>query len=193
MIRIAQENDFLEIAKMHNNYLRYGFLSTLGEKLLFLIYQSMVNSKYAFCIVAEENQKIIGFVSGATSIGKFYKEFLKKNFIKCSIILFPKIFNLKILKKIFETLFYPIKNIDLPEAELLSIVVEKDYQGQNVSQKLFQRLVEEFKKRDVKEFKVIVGDNLIHACKFYEKMGGVFFTKINIHKEQSSSVYLFKI
>lgn len=49
MIRIAQEKDFFEIAKIHKYYLRDGFLSNLGLKFLFLILQSIVNSKFAFC------------------------------------------------------------------------------------------------------------------------------------------------
>lgn len=193
-LRLATVEDSKSISKLHHQYIPSGFLSILGLLFLKLIYESMVNSKYSFCTIAEDSGKITGFVSGAVDVSGFYKEFLKKNFIKAGMILFPKVLNPKFMKKIIEILFYPVKKKNnLPEAELLSIVVEKNYQGKEVSQKLFEKLVEEFKRRNVNQFKVIVSSILIPACRFYEKMGGVLQSEIEVHKGEKSRVYVWRL
>lgn len=154
----------------------------------------MVTSKSAFCLVVIEDEKIIGFVSGTENISMYYKEFLRKNFLKASIILFPKLSHPKIAKKINETLFYPVKKEkDLPEAELLSIVVEKSYQGKGISLMLFEKMIDEFKKKKINKFKVVVGSNLTAACRFYEKMGGVLHSEVEVHKGEKSRIYIWKI
>lgn len=159
-----------------------------------LMYQTMITSQNAFCIVAEKNEEVIGFVSGATSVGGFYKEFLKNNFLRASIILLPKVFNPLTIKKIIETLFYPAKKErGLPNAELLSIIVERNYQGKGISRKLFDSLIKEFKNRGIDQFKVVVGLNLKQACRFYEKMGGFLHSEIEVHKGEKSRIYVWNI
>ena len=81
----------------------------------------------------------------------------------------------------------------MPKAELLSIVVNETYRGKGISQKLFARLVEEFKKRGSEQFKVTVGSNVKPACRFYEKMGGILHAEIEVHKGEKSRVYVWEI
>ena len=193
-IEKAKDIDIEHVASLHREYINTGFLSSIGSTFLKLIYQSMVNSNNAFCIVAIEKRNIIGFVSGANDVGGFYKDFLRMNFIKASTILLPKILNLQFVKKIIETLLYPArKEQNLPNAELLSIVVDKNYRGKGIAQKLFEKLEEEFKIRNVNRFKVIVGSNLISASRFYEKMGGILYSEIEVHKDKKSQIYIWKI
>jgi ribosomal protein S18 acetylase RimI-like enzyme len=153
----------------------------------------MIHSQYAFCILCK-NREIIGFVCGTVSVGGFYREFLGKNFLKAGILLFPKLFNPIFARKIVETLCYPAKGGNvLPEAELLSIAVDETYRGKGMSQRLFSELVEEFKRRNVQQFKVVVGEKLIAACKFYEKMGGILHPEIEVHKGEKSKIYVWRI
>lgn len=81
----------------------------------------------------------------------------------------------------------------MPEAELLSIVVDEAYRGKGISPRLFNKLIEEFKKVGIEKFKVVVGSNLLPACRFYEKMGGVFHSEIEVHKGERSRVYVWEI
>ncbi len=192
--RLATEKDEKKIAELHHDYINKGFLSELGINFLELLYKAMIKSNEIVCIVAEKENEIIGFVSGAIDLKKFYKEFLKENFLKATFKIFPKVFNPKILLKIYETIFYPIKiNQTIPHAELLSIVVKKEYQGKNIGEELFKYLKKEFKKRGVSEFKVIVGENLPKAVKFYEKMNGKLIGKIEVHRGNISRIYGWKI
>ncbi len=193
-IEKAKDIDIEHVASLHREYIKTGFLSSLGLPFLALMYRSMSNSNNAICLVAKVDDKIIGFSSGAISVGAFYKDFLRRNFIKTSMMLLPKIIDIRFVKKIFETLLYPAKKEqNLPKAELLSIVVDVSYRGKGTAQKLFVKLEEEFRSRNVKQFKVIVGSKLIAACRFYEKMGGVFSAKVEVHKGEKSRVYVWEM
>ncbi|HPO61064.1 MAG TPA: GNAT family N-acetyltransferase [Exilispira sp.] len=190
-IRVATRKDSYFIARLHQKYINKGFLSILGISFLNALYKYIATSKESFCIVAEESDKILGFVSMTENVSKLYKSFIKKNFAKIIIMLFPKILNVKILKKIYETLKYPSEKLpDLPDAELLSIVVDSNYQGKNISRLLFEALLYECDKRNIKSFKVVVGDNLARAKRFYEKMGGKKVNHIEVHKGEKSLIYV---
>ncbi|GJM17010.1 MAG: hypothetical protein DHS20C13_23370 [Thermodesulfobacteriota bacterium] len=187
----ATTNEGIQIAQLHKEYIGSGFLGSLGTPLLELVYNSMIDSEIAFCIVAKDDEKVVGFVSGTTSMSGFYLQFLKDNFFKACVLLLPKFIKPAFMKKILESFFYPIRiNSSHPKAELLSIVVDQDYQGKGVSRDLFLELAREFGKKNVNKFKVIVGDNLVPAKKFYEKMGGILSDEIEVHNGEKSKVYI---
>jgi len=195
LVRNANFSDCRGVAKIHKECLAKSFLATLGEKFLILLYKTLVEYKKGILLVAEDDGKIIGFVSATTNTSGFYRYFLKKNFIKASFLLLPKAISLNTLKKIFETLKYSKKNeinILLPKAELLSIAVKEDYQRKGVAQHLFKALVNEFHKKGIKEFRIVVGSKLFKAKKFYQKMGCVKLGEFELHKGEKSEIYVFR-
>ena len=194
VIRLANKKDCPQVAKIHRQEIKKGFLSELGEKFLSKLYGTMIVSVFAFVIVAKSRDRVIGFISGCTSVSKFYKDFFKKYFFQVSLLLLPKIFRISILKKICETLKYPKqKKRKLPEAELLTIAVSPAFQGKGVAEELFKDFLNEMKKRKVKQFKVVVGEELGRAIKFYEKTGFQLHSSISIHKNKQSRVYIFTL
>lgn len=108
-IEKSKTGDHTQIAALHQKHINTGFLSSIGLPFLTLLYTSMTTSKNAFCFVSREDEKIIGFISGAINVGAFYKEFIKRHFFTACFIFSPKILNSVFLKKIFETLLYPVK------------------------------------------------------------------------------------
>lgn len=193
-IRKAKYSDCSSIAKIHKENLDESFLGSLGERFLKNLYECLSVYEDGIILVAEENNKIVGFVCGTTHIGKFYRYFIRKKFIKVSFLLAIKMFDLITLKKIFEILVYPKKhsNFSLPEAELLSIAVEKNYHGKGVSEKLFKAFVVEFNRLGVDRFKIVVGDKLYRAKSFYKKMKCVKVGEIEIHEGENSEVYVYE-
>jgi len=199
MIKIEKTTKFEDIkciAHLHKVYISSGFISSLGDKFLITLYDYISKSNKSFCIVAKENENIIGFVSGTQNLSELYKGFLKENFFKAFLVLLPQIFKPKMLFKIIETLIYPKKkNIipNIPDAELLSIAVNEAFQGKGRASLIFNALVEEFKKQKINSFKIIVGSNLNRASKFYEKIGCKKTTEIEIHKGEKSYIYVYNI
>ena len=52
-----------------------------------------------------------------------------------------QIFNFGKIKKIMEVLFYPKKEKDLPEAELLTIAVKNEFQGQGIAGNMLEKFI----------------------------------------------------
>lgn len=193
LIRPVNRCDVPVIAELHKTQISQGFMSSLGLPFLSLLYCSMCCSQRAFCLVAEDGQGIAGFISGAVSVKQFYLEFIKKYFFRATLILSKRLFIPGTVAKIFETLLYPKKEGDMPHAELLSIVVDERCRGMGMSSRLFQELSNEFKRRGAGDFKVVVGDKLVAACKFYEKMGGRRLGDIEVHRGDKSRVYMWSL
>ncbi len=189
-IKLAQKEEALEVAKIHKKEIGKGFLSSLPLSFLDKFYQALAVSPASFCLVAKENNEVIGFIAGTTSIGGFYKYFLKNYFFYSCLILLPKILS---LKKILETLFYPVKEKDMPAPELLTMAVKSNFQGQGIASKIFSEFVSEMKKRNIPSFKVLVGEELKPAISFYEKNGFKFLKNTKVHANNNSRIYIYDI
>ena len=66
-------------------------------------------------------------------------------------------------------------------------------QGRGVAGELLNAFNKEISKRGIKEYKVIVGQNLVPANKFYLKNGFQFHSQDAVHKNSPSNVYIYKI
>ncbi len=172
-----------DIARLHIEGISTGFISSLGHDFVAALYEAIVQSKSSFGIVAEGNDKILGFIAFTTNLNKLYKSVITKSGIKFAFLLAWKIFSLKTIKKVFETLFYPnrIKKLDLPSAELLSVVVAKDAQGKGLGAKLVQKGLAECAKRKLDKVKVLVGADNKPANELYQKCGFELVGQIENH------------
>jgi len=85
----------------------------------------------------------------------------------------------------------PIAPDSLPKAELISIVVDEEKRSRGIAKDLLEALNHEFLLQGIKQFKVYVGVENKRACRFYEKLGGRFTKKIEVHQGQLSNVYVF--
>ena len=105
-------------------------------------------------------------------------------------LLLRQVLHWKTLRRILETLFYPSKLADgLPQAELLSIVVDPGARGSGVGTALLNALLEEFRRRGCGEFRVLVGADLERANAFYVKHGFTL-TETTDHHAAASHVYV---
>jgi len=193
--RYAKEEDATQIANLHYNYISWGFLSTLGADLLKCLYKSLILFPRGVVLVAINDGNIAGFVSAVLALKEYYLYFSKKCLLKIMTIIAFKLLNLSNLRKILENLFYPSKRSEiknLPKAELLTIVVAKDYQGTNAATSLFQHLREWFKNKGVKEFTTTVGERNLRSAKFFKKMGCELVGTIEIHKGDVSKIFLYR-
>jgi len=186
MINLADKKYAKILAQIHKDEISAGFLSSLPSNFLEKFYISVIEND--FSVIAKENGEIVGFIAGTADIGKLYSYFLKRYFFHSAVILLPKIFN---LRKIMETLFYP-KNKEI-KAELLTIAVKKEFQGKGVARYMLEFFVSEMRKRGVNKFKVLVGEELKPAIRFYEKNGFKFLKRTEVHKGQKSMIYIFNV
>ena len=193
-IRNAHTSDCASIATLHKELLPTSFLGRLSGRFLDLLYTELLCSNNGIVIVGEEQGRIVGFITGTVNTSQFYKYFLKRNFLSAGLLLLPYIIKKDVSTRIFETFTYGKKatSASLPEAELLSMAVGETYQGRGVGQELFAHLVEEYRRRGVNCFKVVVGDTLERANKFYLKVGCRKRGEYEVHRGEKSNVYVFE-
>ena len=73
------------------------------------------------------------------------------------------------------------------------MAVDEQYLGKGLAQSLFYELVDAFASKGVAEFKIVIGEDLIRAQQFFEKMGAEKVARIEVHQGQGSWVYVYKI
>jgi len=191
-IFFAEENDALQIAKIHQEEIKKGFLSSLKVIFLCKFYEAIINSRCGICIIIKKDNEIIGFITGVTDINIFYKYFFKNYFFSLISIILLRAFNFSVISKVIEIIFYPKKTKDLPKAELISFAVKNKFQSQGLGTQLLQKFIIEMKNRQINIFKVLVGKKL-RAVSFYKKNGFSELRLINVHNNQQSIIFIYKI
>ena len=173
MIELLKTEHAVEVARLHIEGISTGFISSLGEKFVAALYESIAQSPHGFGFVAEQEGRIVGFVAFTTDLNGLYKSILKKNLFRFSLLLFRKLFSWNTIKKIAETLFYPTRSegSQLPKAELLSIVVADSQRGKGLARSLIQKGLAECQSRDISSVKVLVAGFNEPANRLYQRTG----------------------
>lgn len=183
----------MQIACIHRDSISEGFLSTLGSRFLALLYESIDRAPDCVLIVIRVDGKIVGFVSGGQTLKQVYKMMLGA-WGRLFMALLPAMLSPRKLHRIAETVLFSNKNMggdmDLPPNELLSIAVSKEFRGQGFADQLFNNLVDHFRVRGVEKFKIVVGEALQPAHKFYRRMGAYPVAHAEVHKGSRSTVYV---
>lgn len=198
MIIINPIDDSLlkEVARLHIEYIKSGFMSQLGERFLKCFYKTISKSESSYLAVyINEKNEVCGFISGTISLLNLKKDF-KKN---CKLIIIASFLKLifdpvKILKFFESYMYASSKKFKVTtNSELISIAVKQELRGKGIAKILYDSLIDFFKEKNANIFKIMVGSNLTEANKFYEKMGAKKILEIEIHKGTKSYLYLHNI
>jgi len=197
MIRPAIENDSYSLAKLHIETLTRSFLAGLGINFLSNLYKFLIQNEKVW--VYEEELEVKGFVSYSGNTAGMMKRFLI-NSPGCIISLvlgtISKPANLKQFVETFRAPFKLKKNkeiINIPLGELLSISVSPNCQASGIGSQLVKALEEYLQQNQIFSYKVVAGEELVGANKFYIKNGFVLVSQIKIHGEKLSNIYIKEI
>jgi hypothetical protein len=188
----ATKNNSAEIAKLHIENIKSGFLTKLGHKLLTEIYSFIIGSPESFCYIVTDGKDINGFICATEDCRLLYKRFFKNNFYWGFRILFSKIFRPDIIRKSIDHVFLPRKRAILPPSEILTIAVDNKIVRKGIGTKMFKSIKGEFARRKKETFIAVVGVKLKASNNFMKKMHGKKFTEIEIHKGERSNVYFWQ-
>lgn len=181
-----------QVARLHMENINQGFLATLGERFLTQMYAAIDSGETSVLLVEEREGRVVGFVTGASGMGAIYKRMLRRP-LSLGVAMLPVLFSVSRLKRIFEILRYSGGGglpEGVPDAELLSIAVASHARGQQVADRLYQRLVEHFRGEGLEAFRIIVGSALEPAHRFYRRMGAEPIATVEVHKGESSVLYV---
>jgi ribosomal protein S18 acetylase RimI-like enzyme len=183
MITPLEKQHAEQVAQLHIDGIPTGFISSLGEKFVTALYESVAESPYGFGFVEETDGRVGGFVVFTTNIKGLYKTICLKKGIHFFFLLFSKLMSPKNVKKIAETLFYPNRSEakQLPRAELLSIAVRETERGKGIAGKLIQHGLGACDQAGIEHVKVLVADFNAPANKLYQKNGFQLAAKLENH------------
>lgn len=180
MIKTLELKHIPQIAKIHVRALKQDFLPLLGADFLEILYMGVLKKKEAFGFVAEEEDKVIGFVIGTKDMNKFFRAALLANFLKLVYLVTVMIVNRPtLLKKTLETFLYVRKDKG-PKPELVVIAVAHKWQSKGIGKKLVNSLEIFFKKMKIKKYKLTV---------YADKKAVQFYTKLKYLKLDEFNLY----
>ena len=189
---MGKHDIYRQVAQLHVDNINQGFLATLGTDFVSLMYQAIDEAQDSVLLVEERDGRVVGFVSGGKGMGTIYKRMLRHP-LRLGLALLPSALSPKRVLRILEILRYSQRQnlgADLPDAELLSIAVDPGFRGQQLADGLYHRLEEHFRRSGIASFKIIVGDALAAAHRFYRRMGAQPAAETEVHKGASSTVYI---
>jgi succinoglycan biosynthesis protein ExoA len=183
------------VARMHRSGVSAGFLSTLGEPALRLLYRHVTTSDHCKLFVAvAPGGEAVGYIAGCRDTSALYREFLRRRWPSAAAVLLPRLLSPGRLRKAFETLRYPAAApAGLPKAEVLNIVVEPGWRGRGIAERLLARLMEWFEEQGETAVKAVSGDQLTSAHRFYEKSGAHLQGHTSVHHGVGSRVYVYPV
>lgn len=182
---------YRQVAVLHATNIDQGFLATLGVPFLALMYRALDEAEESVLLTEEQGGRVLGFVSGGLGMGAIYRRMLRHPF-RLALALLPSMVRPRRVIRILEILRYggSAGAADLPHAELLSIAVDPVARGTGVSERLYRRLSEAFGRRGLASFKIVVGESLAPAHRYYRRMGAVPVAHVEVHAGERSVVYL---
>ncbi len=191
-IREARKDDVADVARLHKTQIPSGFISSLPLSVVQRLYKTIAGNELLYVI--SEHDKVLGFVSASLNTSKLYKRFVIQNMLAILPVFTTLIFRKNFLKRSLETLKAPAKTktakIEDELPELLSVVVRPGRQAGGVGKMLLDKLESELKSREISKYKVVAGNKLISANRFYEKYGFELSRQTEIHKGDKSNVYI---
>ena len=196
--RVYRQRIYRQVAALHAANINQGFLATLGEPFLALMYRAIDEAPDSILIVEERDERVIGFVSGGVGMGGIYRKMFQRP-VGLAVALLPSLLRPARVWRILEILRYVKQRgphgpeacpVELPSAELLSIAVAAEARGSGVSERLYRQLEARFREAAVGAFKITVGDALAPAHRFYRKMGARPVGRIEVHRGEGSVVYV---
>jgi GNAT superfamily N-acetyltransferase len=184
------------IARMHRCAVGEGFLSSLGEPVLQLLYQHIASSPLCGLFVAygRPGGEPVGYICGTRNASALYREFIWRRWRVALPTLVPKLMSPRRILGSVETLRYPSSGGgDLPRAEIINFVVAPDSRGRGIAPVLFDCLMRWFEAQGDTAVKIVTGEQQVRAHGFYEKSGAERRGGISIHRGSRSRVYVYPL
>ncbi len=180
-----------QVARLHISGISTGFISSLGVNFVTALYEAIAESEYGFGLVAEKDNKVIGFAAFATDLSALYKSVIFKNGLRFAFLLVWRMFSLRTIKKVFEILFYlaRTKKTNFPSAEFLSMVISEEARRKGLATMLVKKGFAECAQRGVERLKILAAVDIKPINKMYERFGFDLVGRIDSHGI-ASNVYV---
>lgn len=184
-----------QVAELHAGSIDQGFLSSLGIPFLTVLYRAIDRSPCSVLLVERDSTGVIGFVSGGSGMGPIYRQMLR-SFPALFLALAPIFLQPRKISGILDILRHGAKRDgrgDLPEWELFSIAVNQSARGSGAAGHLYQSLCAHARAQGVPAFRIVVGDSLGRAQRFYIRLGAKPVGTVRLHGDATSTVFVQRL
>ena len=193
VVRPATPADAVAMARLHADGMPDAFLPTLGPRFLARLYRALAPDPQAVALVAEGVDGVVGFAAGVTSVGGFYRRFVRGHGPAAALAATPRLVRPGVARRLLETVRYPADaggNGRLPDAELLSIAVAPAFRAGGTGRALADGVLAGLAGRGVDDIKVVVGAANQGANRFYAKVGFREAGQLTVHQGTPSNVWI---
>jgi len=182
-----------QVAALHAAAIDRGFLSSLGPRFLVQLYRAIDEAPGGVLLVEQREGRVAGFIAGSTAMGPVRRQLLRHP-LPLVVALAPALLRPRTILGIGEAA-RGAGNGDagLPRAELLSLAVEPRFRGSGIAESLYLRLVDRLRALGADAFRIVVGEALAPAHRFYQRMGAVPVARVQVHRGNESIVYTQQI
>lgn len=184
--------DAPEIARLHAESIRTGFLASLGPSFLTQLYRGLIADLGAIVLVTrDEEGKVAGFIAGTSDTRRSYRRILRRRAVSLGFAALPALVSRPgRLIKAMETLRYPAEGLaELPDAELLAMAVAEGHRSQGIGAKLVSDLRSRL---GAPTMRVVVGADNDGARRFYRNEGFIPFKEVEIHAGNRAEVLVWR-
>ena len=163
------------VVEVHKDSFKGFFLTELGDHFLTVYYDCVRKNEQGLLIGLYEENQLCGFFAATTLIKGFNKQLIKKNFLRFSLIglrlLFTQMSSLVRLFKNFTKTSQEVED-NGEYAELLSIGVPVNKQGQGIGKKLLIQFENEMRLKGCSSLSLTTDyNNNEKAIQFYKGLG----------------------
>lgn len=183
-IRRAGRNDFQEVARLHSEGIREGFLTSLGEAFLAVLYEGVADTNEGGVLVASDGGRILGYIAFTANVRTCYRSVLSSRWKALARTMARNLFRPSVYRKTLETLLYPYRAKSTPgrdtedtrldegpRPELLSMAVDRGARGRSIGRKLVAALDKAFSERGTPGYYVVTHGLDTRSNGFYRSCG----------------------
>jgi GNAT superfamily N-acetyltransferase len=183
-----------QVARLHRSEVGEGFLSSLGEPVLRMLYAHAASSRHCALFAAYADAEPVGYICGTRDTAALYRDFVRRRWWVALPTVAPKLLAPQRLVRAVETLRYPHRGgSDLPRAEVVNFVVVPAARGRGVAAALFHRLMRWFEAEGCAAIKIVTGERQVRAHGLYEKLGAQPHGRTSIHRGSPSRIYVYPL
>lgn len=186
LIHLMSNDEAPGVGRLHAAAINKGFLSKLGNRFLSAVYRGIAADAESCVFVAASEGAVLGFCAYSRDVSAMYRRILRRRAFRLFFAALPRCLYPWVIKEIMETLRYPAKQQakHLPPAEILSIGISEESRGTGVGRELLEKALRAARQDGIETIKVLAGEKLEGANRFYQRCGFTLADQIEQHGEK---------
>lgn len=185
------------VARLHRRSIRTGLTAWLGQRFCKQVYLGMADSPHSFVLVCEDDRhRALGFVCCAADTTRMYRNVMTRRFLPLILAAIWKVLaRPSVIRDMITAIRRPRRfsqdtfaEVDLPQAEIVSIGVDPEAQGRGIGARLLEAAFARFRDLGFDRARVWTTEDNVQAIAFYQKRG---FKLVGARQHHTGGIRVF--